>query len=61
MLVSGVQQNDSVLYIYIYVCMYTHTHMHIYVHTAIYILLQYSGLENSLDYTVQETQRVGDD
>ena len=36
--------------LYIYICI--HTHMHIYVHTAIYILLQYSGLENSLDYTV---------
>ena len=34
-LVSGVQQSDSVLYIYIYVCIYTHTHItHISSHTS---------------------------
>ena len=34
-LVSGVQQSDSVIYIYIYT--HTHTHTHIYTHIHIYI------------------------
>ena len=60
MLVSGVQQSDSVshIYIYIYIYIYTHTHTHIcvciYIYIYIYILFQilfhYSLLQD-IDYS----------
>ena len=43
-LVSGIQQSDSVIYIYIhiytYICVYIYTHTYIYVYIYIYILYQ---------------------
>ena len=40
MLVSSIQQTDSVIYIYIYTHIHTHIYTYIYIHIYIHILFQ---------------------
>ena len=44
MLISTVQQNDSVIYIYIYVYIYIYTHTHILFHSGLSQDIKYSSL-----------------
>ena len=62
MLVSGVQQNDSVFYIYIYVYVRIHTHTCIYMYIQQYIYC-FSILAWRIPWTIPSmgSQRVGHD
>ena len=54
MLISVVQQSDSVLYIYIYT--YTHTHIYIYIYILFHILsiMVYHRVLNIVPCAIQE-------
>ena len=52
-LMSAVEQGDSVIhtYIYIYIYIYTHTHIHTHTHTYIFFkTLFHYGLSKNIEY-----------
>ena len=49
-LVSGVQQSDSVVCVYIYIYIYTHTHIYIHIYIHIYMYRFFFEFFSIIDY-----------